>query len=40
MFDGEKQKIIEQYENNVARKLTDDEMATITEFVNGYKFQQ
>ena len=39
IFKGEKQQIIEHYEKDVARKLTDDELATITEFVNGYEFK-
>ncbi|MBS4175247.1 MBL fold metallo-hydrolase [Bacillus sp. FJAT-49736] len=33
---GDKQKIIEEYEKYVNRELTEDEMETITDFVNGY----
>ncbi|RDW16737.1 MBL fold metallo-hydrolase [Oceanobacillus chungangensis] len=33
---GDKQKIIEEYGKYVNRELTEDEMVTITDFVNGY----
>ncbi|OCA82228.1 Zn-dependent hydrolase [Bacillus sp. FJAT-27225] len=34
---GDKQKIIEEYEKHVKRELTEDEMETIADFVNGYQ---
>ncbi|MFS0821144.1 MBL fold metallo-hydrolase [Bacillus sp. 1P02SD] len=36
MFSGDKSKIIEEYEKYVKRELTEDEMETIDNFVNGY----
>ncbi|QED49905.1 MBL fold metallo-hydrolase [Cytobacillus dafuensis] len=36
IFKGDKQRIIEEYEKYTERELTEDEMAIITEFVNGY----
>ncbi|MBS4189883.1 hypothetical protein KHA94_06655 [Bacillus sp. FJAT-49705] len=36
IFKGDKQRIIEEYGKYIERELTEDEMATITEFVNGY----
>jgi glyoxylase-like metal-dependent hydrolase (beta-lactamase superfamily II) len=33
---GDKQKIIEEYEKYVKRELTEEEMETIADFVNGY----
>lgn len=33
---GDQQKIIEEYEKHVKRELTEDEIETITDFVNGY----
>ncbi|RDW15164.1 Zn-dependent hydrolase [Oceanobacillus arenosus] len=35
-FGGNKQNIIEEYGKYVDRELTEDEMVTITDFVNGY----
>ncbi|GHH99889.1 MBL fold metallo-hydrolase [Neobacillus kokaensis] len=35
-YKGNKQKIIDEYEKYENRNLTDDEMATIINFVNGY----
>jgi len=34
--DGDKQKIMKEYEKNVKRELTEDERETIVHFVNGY----
>lgn len=34
--DGDKQKIMKEYENYVNRELTEDEMETISHFANGY----
>ncbi|THE10652.1 MBL fold metallo-hydrolase [Bacillus timonensis] len=36
MFDGDKSKIIEEYEKHVKRELTEDERETIDNFVNGF----
>jgi glyoxylase-like metal-dependent hydrolase (beta-lactamase superfamily II) len=33
---GDQQKIIEEYEKHVKRELTEDEIETIADFVNGY----
>ncbi|RDU37313.1 MBL fold metallo-hydrolase [Neobacillus piezotolerans] len=33
---GDKQKIMKEYKNHVKRELTEDEMETIADFVNGY----
>lgn len=35
-FKGDKQKIIAQYEKSLDRELTEDEMETVNDFVNGY----